>query len=313
MADTLFQYPGGKSHQFERIRSVMPQHTCFVEAFGGSGTITLNKKPSGVDIYNDLDSELVNFFAVYRAAGEELCDWLETVPYSYEVYEDFADAFYGPSNEDPNRGLPGEPVTDNLVTPDEIEHENVVRAGVFFTLRYMQFGAKYQSRAGFGRSKVNNEAEAFYNAKKKLREFIGCWDHVTIENVSYEKLIDTYDSESTLFYFDPPYISSEDYYRESDFSHQKFCKELTRIEGYWIVSYDEIPSELEQYHVSREKSTNFVGPGVNGEGKETVETLVTNYDPDDVQKWSASGQSGLSQWGDVQTQEKKKMRKKNEQ
>lgn len=274
----------------------MPHHECFVEGFGGSGVVTLNKQPAEVDIYNDLDSELVHFFVVYREAGERLVDWLERVPYSYETYEDFVDAFYGPANEEPDGSLPGEPLTDNLATSDDIARNHVKRAGVFFFLRYSQFGAKYQGRSGFGRSKVQNGAETFSNAKKRLREFIGCWDHVTIENVSYEKLIDSYDGPDTLFYFDPPYIGTEQYYRESSFDHQKFVKDLGRIEGYWIVSYDEIPEALEEYNVSREKSTNFIDSGVKGEGKETVETLVTNYNPNDVRNWSSQGQQGLAGW-----------------
>lgn len=293
MADTLFQYPGGKSGQFNRILSMMPHHECFVEGFGGSGVITLNKEAAEVDVYNDLDSELVHFFIVFREAHDRLIDWLEKVPYSYETYEDFVDAFYGKARENPNGKLPAEPLTDNLVSGDSISRNHVKRAGIFFTLRYMQFGAKYQGRSGFGRSKVQNGAETFNNAKERLDEFAGAWDHVTIENVSYEKLIDTYDSEDTFFYFDPPYIDTEDYYRESAFNHQKFCKDLERIDGYWMVSYDQIPKQLEDYHITVEESTNFIDSGMKGEGKDTIETIVTNYDPDDVRKFTSSGQLGF--------------------
>lgn len=293
MADTLFQYPGGKSGQFKRIQAMMPDHECFVEGFGGSGVVTLNKEPAEVDVYNDLDSDLVHFFTVFREANDRLVDWLEKVPYSYETYEDFVDAFYGEAGEDPNGELPAKPLTSTIVSSDDISRNHVKRAGIFFTLRYMQFGAKYQGRSGFGRSKVQNGAETFKNAVERLREFAGAWDHVTIENVSYEKLIDTYDSEDTLFYFDPPYIGTEGYYRESDFSHQKFCKDLERIDGYWIVSYDEIPEPLSKYHVSVEESTNFIDSGMKGEGKDTIETIVSNFDPDDVRKFTTSGQVGL--------------------
>ena len=294
MADTLFQYPGGKSGQFNRIEGMMPDHECFVEGFGGSGVITLNKKPAEVDVYNDLDSELVHFFLVYREANDRLVDWIEKVPYSYETYEDFVDAFYGKAGEDPDGSLPAEPITDNLATGADISHNHVRRAGIFFTLRYMQFGAKYQGRSGFGRSKVQNGAQTFKNATKRLREFAGVWDHVTLENVSYEKLIDTYDSEDTLFYFDPPYIGTEGYYRESDFSHRNFCNDLERIDGYWIVSYDEIPKQLEKYHITVEESTNFIDSGMKGEGKDTIETVVTNFDPEDVRKFTTTGQAGLA-------------------
>lgn len=293
MAKTLFQWPGGKSGQFKRISKMMPEHTCFVEGFGGSGAVTFNKEPSDVTIYNDLDSDLTHFFTVYREAPERLCDWLEKVPYSYDTYETFAKEFYGWDNPDKDYEPPCEPLEGDLLLPEEITHEHIQRAGVFFTLRYMQFGAKYNGKSGFGRSKVQDQAGTFKRAKERLREFTGVWDNVTIENVSYEDLITKYDSEETLFYFDPPYIGTEQYYRESDFGHDEFCDHLEEIEGYWIVSYDEIPERLEKYHVDVEESTNFIDSGRKGEGKDTIETLVTNFDPSKVKKFTGRGQSGL--------------------
>lgn len=301
MADTLMQYPGGKSGQFKRIQDMMPEHECFVEGFGGSGVITLNKEPSEVDVYNDLDEELVHFFIVFRESTDRLCDWLEDIPYSYSQYEDFIDRFYGePNKKPPEYGLPGEPITNTLATEDDISYNHVRRAGLFFFLRYSQFGAKYSGRAGFGRSKVQNGAETFANARERLRDFSDSWDHVTIECVTYEKLVDYYDGENTLYYFDPPYVGTEQYYRESDFDHRSFVETLTEIEGYWIVSYDELPKVFDEeiggrdnYYVTVEESTNFIDSGVKGEGKDTIETMVTNFDPDEVNQHSPSQQSGL--------------------
>lgn len=300
MADTLFQWPGGKSGQYKRIKKMMPHHECFVEAFGGSGAVMLNKPKAEVNVYNDLDSDLTHFFLVYREAGERLCEWLEGVPYSSEVYHDFAEAFYGWDDPESEHEPPAEPLTDNLVFPENINHGHIQRAGIFFTLRYMQFGAKYHGKSGFGRSKVQNGAATFSNAKERLKEFIGVWDDVTIENVSFEKLEESYDSEDTFYYFDPPYIGTENYYRESDFDHVEFVEFLQGLEGKWIVSYDTIPDELEGVHVTQEESTNFIDSGVKGEGKSTVESLICNYDPDSVQGWSASGQTNYTS-GEWQT------------
>lgn len=294
MADVLFQFPGGKSGQFTRIQSIMPDHECWVEGFGGSGAMTLNKEPAVVDVYNDLDSEIVNFFIVYREAPERLVSYLDKIPYSYSAYEDFVDAFYGEANEERQENrLPGKPLTDNLIGPDDIAPKHVKRAAIFFTLRYTQFGAKYQGRSGFGRSKVQNGAETFANATERLDEFIGCWDHVTIENVSYEKLIDAYDGSDTLFYFDPPYVGTEGYYRKSDFSHKQFCQDVQNIDGYFIISYDKVPKMLEDFYITREESTNFIDSGVKGEGKETHESLIMNFNPTEVQNFTTSGQVGI--------------------
>lgn len=299
MAETLFQWPGGKSGQYKRIKRMMPHHECFVEAFGGSGVVTFNKPEAEVTVYNDLDKDLVHFFIVYREAEERLSEWLENVKYHNLTYHDFAESFYGWDDPESEHEEPAPPITDNLATPEDIDHGHIQRAGIFFTLRYMQFGAKYHGKSGFGRSKVQNGAVTFHNAKERLREFSGCWDHVTMECCSYEELTGPYDGPDTFWYFDPPYIGTEDYYRESEFSHDDFVEFLADLEGKWIVSYDEIPEQLEQYHVTREESTNFIDSGMKGEGKKTVETLICNYDPDTVQGWSSSGQTGLAsgEWG----------------
>ena len=301
MAVTLIQFPGGKSGQFKRIQSLMPDHECFVEGFGGSGVVTLNKEPAEVDVYNDLDEELVHFFIVFREATDRLCNWLDDVPYSCSQYEDFVNEFYGKANEaPPEDNLPGQTLTDNLVTGDDISYNNVRRAGIFFFLRYSQFGAKYHGRAGFGRSKVQNGAQTYANARERLRDFSGSWDHVTIECGSYEELIEVYDGEKTLYYFDPPYLGTEGYYRKSDFSHETFIEHLKEIDGYVIVSYDDLPEELERmvaeedrWNKTVEESTNFIDSGIRGSGTDTIETVVTNFDPRDEAGYHSQNQSSL--------------------
>jgi DNA adenine methylase len=299
MADTLFQYPGGKSGQYDRIKAIMPDHICFVEAFGGSGAVTLNKPDSEVNVYNDLDSDITHFFTVYREAPERLIEWVEKVPYSYEHFEDFTEIYYKGEFNDP-------PLRTNLAEPEEITDSHIRRAGVFFCLRYFQWGAKYSGKAGFGRSKVQNGATTFSNARERLDNMIGCWDSVTIENLPYDELEGPYDSEDTLWYFDPPYVGTEQYYVESGFEHEPFTEWLMDLEGYWIVSYDELPECLQEQvdkhdhlHTSVEESTNFIDSGLKGEGKDTIETIVTNYDPSEVTKFVSSNQTGIkdSSWG----------------
>lgn len=282
----MFQYPGGKSKEVKRILSIMPDHECYVEGFGGSGALLLNKPKSEINVYNDLDSELVNFFTVFREEPEKLIQLLEKIPYSFEYYEQAVDLFY-------DEGFDCEPLVGGEIFDNEVTDDHVNRAAIFFYLRYTQWGSKYHGRSGFGRSKQLNQAETFANATERLWEFVGFWDDVTIENVSYEKLIEYYDGENTVFYFDPPYMGTEGHYRESEFDHQKFCENVKEIEGYWITSYDDIPEPLKEYNYTQEKSTNFIDSGYKGEGKDTVESLIFNYDPDDVRKFTSVDQFGL--------------------
>ena len=52
--------------------------------FGGSGAVILNVDPFPVETYNDIDSELVNFFDVLRNRGEELIKAIGLTPFSRE-------------------------------------------------------------------------------------------------------------------------------------------------------------------------------------------------------------------------------------
>jgi len=61
-----------------------------------------------------------------------------------------------------------------------------------------------------------------------------------IHNYDYKKLIEMYDSESTFFYVDQPYMSKEEYYINHDFNkntHKELAEVLNNIEGKFLLSY----------------------------------------------------------------------------
>src|SRR5579862_9703232 len=87
-ARTVFPYYGGKTMMLPALLQLLPPHQTYVEAFGGSGTLLLNKGRSEneLEIYNDFESELVNFFTVLRDRGRELEAALTLTPFSREEY-----------------------------------------------------------------------------------------------------------------------------------------------------------------------------------------------------------------------------------
>ncbi len=89
MADAVFPFPGGKSRFASWILDQTPEHTCFVEVFGGAARVLANEDSdtSDVEVYNDRDGDLVQFFEVLRDRTEELVEWLDRTPYSREIYD----------------------------------------------------------------------------------------------------------------------------------------------------------------------------------------------------------------------------------
>ncbi len=65
-------YIGGKNRLAKRIIEIFPKHTTYVEAFAGGAQVLFHKEPSAVEVLNDLDGELVNFFRVCQWHHEEL-------------------------------------------------------------------------------------------------------------------------------------------------------------------------------------------------------------------------------------------------
>jgi len=53
---------GGKGHMVNKLLPLIPKHKIYVEPFGGGANLLIAKEPSPVEVYNDLDSGLVNFF-----------------------------------------------------------------------------------------------------------------------------------------------------------------------------------------------------------------------------------------------------------
>ena len=81
-----FGWYGGKFSHLDWLLPLLPEAHHYCEPFGGSGAVLLNRPPSPVETYNDLDGEVVNFFRALRDARDELVSAIALTPFSREEY-----------------------------------------------------------------------------------------------------------------------------------------------------------------------------------------------------------------------------------
>src|SRR6185437_8069835 len=182
-----FGWYGGKFSHLEWLLPLLPVCHHYCEPFAGSAAILLNRDPSPVETYNDLDGEVVNFFRVLRDHKERLIETIGLTPFSRE---EFALAC----------------VLDPSADPLERARRFYVRArqvrtGLAQTASLGRWAnCKNTSRAGMSGvvSRWLGSVDMLPYIAERLLRF-------QVENRPATEVIELYDSTRTLFYCDPPY------------------------------------------------------------------------------------------------------------
>lgn len=220
-----FIWIGGKQKIANKIVSIMPKHNTYVEVFGGSGAVLFSKNPniSKLEVFNDIDKNIYNFFNVLRnkKKTKELIRLLNFTPYSRDMHKEAYE----------------------IIKNDNNNNNDLKSAYYFFISIEMSF-ASINSCFGYG-LKDSDHIKKFRSKTEKLKNFADRLKYVQIENLDFRDLISKYDSESTLFYLDPPYVSetrkekSIYKYEMSNDDHKQLIDILLNIKGNAILSgYD---------------------------------------------------------------------------
>lgn len=77
-----FAYYGGKTTLADRIVSLLPPHSHYVEPFAGSLAVLLAKPRSDMETVNDLDQDLMTFWRVLRDQPQELARLMALTPHA---------------------------------------------------------------------------------------------------------------------------------------------------------------------------------------------------------------------------------------
>jgi len=232
----ILRYQGGKWRLAPWIIAHFPEHRVYVEPFGGSGSVLLRKPRSYGEIYNDLDSEVVNLFRVLRSKEDatELIRLIELTPYARDEFF----CAYEPSDD-----------------PIERARRLVVRACMGFgnsgAINDSMWSSGFRPKTGF-RSNSNRSnthpARDWCRYPDGLSAIVDRLQAVVIENAPAMKVMAQHDEPETLHYCDPPYVHStrskgnkhcaKHKYRHemTDDDHRDLAEFLKRLKGFVIVS-----------------------------------------------------------------------------
>jgi len=78
---------GGKFNLLKTLLPLVPPHHIYVEVFGGGANMLLNKPPSPVEVYNDIDSESGEPVLVIRDRRKEFVERFRLILYSRGLYK----------------------------------------------------------------------------------------------------------------------------------------------------------------------------------------------------------------------------------
>jgi DNA adenine methylase len=247
---------GGKYRLAPRLISMFPPaFKLYAEGFGGGGSVLFTQAPvkGRVEIYNDIDSDLVNFFRVLKHAPGEFLASLQ-----YELI----------SRENFNLFL------EKLKSPESLS--NVERAKMFYLVVRLSFAGQ---RKSFGISATDRlfNFKGVYDIVNKVYDRLSA---VTIENLDFRRFIEIYDRVFTLFYLDPPYRtkSSRAYAQVmTDVDYRDLRDILKGIKGRFMLSINDdgfIRELFKDFRIDEIETSYSVE---KGKSKKVSELVIMNY------------------------------------
>ncbi|HEX8635784.1 MAG TPA: DNA adenine methylase [Pyrinomonadaceae bacterium] len=214
-----FGWYGGKYSHLDWLLPLLPDATHYCEPFGGSAAVLINRNPSPVETYNDIHSDVVNFFRVLREQKDALVEAIGLTPFSREEFE--------------------------IAISSEEGISDLERARRFYILaRQVRTGLAQKASSGrwahcllTSRAGMAGAVSRWLGAVEDLPLIAQRLLRVQIENAPALEVIKRYDSEETLFYCDPPYPhgsrgDSNAYANEmTDEQHRALADVLRNVKG----------------------------------------------------------------------------------
>jgi DNA adenine methylase len=256
----LLTYYGGKQKLVPEILPLIPKHHLYCEPFAGGAAILFAKEPSKIEVLNDTNGELINFYRVVKHEFPKLKREVEATLHSRALHYKARFIYNQP----------------HLFTPVE-------RAWSIFVQAHQSYSSIIDSTWSCGVRDATSEKK--FQSKKTAftQDYAKRLERVQVECRNALEVITTRDSATAFFYIDPPYFNSAmghySGYTEGHF--RDLLNMLSKIKGKFLLS--SYPSEILKEFSRKNKwfmkeiETNLSVQGAKKNGRRKTEVLTANY------------------------------------
>lgn len=254
---TPITYYGGKQTLLKHILPLIPPHRLYCEPFFGGGAVFFAKPKSEVEVINDINGEVINFYKVIKSKFPELQKEIQSTLHSRELYKKAMEIYNNPKS-----------------------HSDVKRAWALWTATNQGFSGMIGSW-GFG--KTNSKEKALANKREAfIKEYEERLKMAQIENNNAIKVIARCNEKDAFIYCDPPYIGSDQghYSGYTESQYKELLDALSKLKGKFLLS--SYPSKILTQYINKngwkvKKIVKHVAVTKHTDKMKT-EVLVFNYD-----------------------------------
>jgi DNA adenine methylase len=263
MVNSPIKWVGGKSRFRKEIISIIPKHSCYVELFSGGAWVLFGKKPSDVEVLNDIDQELINFFRVIKHKPEEFLTSFDLELVSRAEFDRLR--------------------KQNPATLIDIERAHrfyyLIMAGWGGELNYPRFATSITD-GGHG----NRLIGALKYLRERIEPVYYRLKNVLIENLTWEECYERYDRAKTFMYIDPPYPENKCNYAHNMKTweeHIALSEKLKKAKCKWALSsYDNKEVRKLYAGFNIRPLTAYSGMKVKKNGSDRMlnkDVIITNF------------------------------------
>lgn len=212
---TPISYYGGKQNLATKILSMIPEHTLYAEPFLGGAAVFFGKQASEIEVLNDTNRELMNFYKVVQNDFVSLEKEIRITLHSRDFHHKARVIYNNP----------------DLFT-------EIKRAWAVWVLSTQSFSSQLDSTFGYDRSSNTTTKKVINNKGRFTEQMAYRLQNCQIECADALYVIRSRDAAHSFFYCDPPYFNSDcghyDGYSEQDF--ENLLKSLSAIKGKFLLS-----------------------------------------------------------------------------